>query len=126
MKQVHNLIFSTFYFLLSARLVHAQDWGLNSYSDLNNAIGLGGTFNSGDLGDILGALLPYALTIAGLILFSMLVAGGFTMLAGAANQESQEKGKKMVTSALTGFFLIFAAFWIAQILQVIFQIDIVG
>ena len=56
----------------------------------------------------------------------MLIFGGFTMLAGAANKESQEKGKKMVTSALIGFFVIFLAYWLAQILQVIFKINIVG
>jgi len=105
----------------------AQDYGRTTYSTLNNAIGFGkGSIDPTNIGSIIGSLLPYLLTIAGLILFSMLVAGGFTMLAGAANQESQEKGKKMVTSALTGFFVIFLAYWIAQILQVIFKIDLVG
>lgn len=101
-------------------------WGSSQYPGLNSAIGLGGTIDTTSLGSIIGSLLPYALTIAGLILFSMLVAGGFTMLAGAASQESQERGKKMVTSALGGFLVIFVAFWLAQILQVIFKIDIVG
>lgn len=103
--------------------------GFIDYNKLNNTIGLGSgsnAVNTTSLGTILGSLLPYLLTIAGLILFGMLVGGGFTMLAGAASQESQEKGKKMITSSLTGFFLIFLAYWIAQILQVIFQIDIVG
>lgn len=107
----------------------AQDWGASTYDGLNSAIGFGGngaTIDTTSLGSILGSLLPYILTIAGLILFSMLVAGGFTMLAGAASQESQEKGKKMITSSLTGFFILFLAYWLAQILQVIFQIDIVG
>lgn len=89
-------------------------------SELNNNLS---TLN---LGGIIGKLLPYILTIAGLILFCMLVAGGFTMLAGAADKESQEKGKKMVTSALTGFVIIFLAYWIAQILQVIFKISIIS
>ncbi len=48
------------------------------------------------------------------------------MLAGAADKEAQEKGKKTITSALFGFAVIFLAYWIAQILQVIFKIDIVG
>ncbi len=94
------------------------------YDTLNQAIGL----KSGNetLGGIIGNILPYLLTIAGLILFGMLVMGGFTMLAGAADKESQESGKKMVTSALVGFFVIFAAYWIAQLLQVIFRINILS
>ena len=79
-----------------------------------------------DLGGIVSKLLPALLTLAGIILFGMLVGGGFTMLAGAADKESQEKGKKMITNAFTGFAIIFLAYWIAQILQVIFKIDIVG
>jgi hypothetical protein len=98
------------------------------YTNYNNAIGLGNA--TGDdfttIGGIISAFLPYLLTIAGLILFGMLVMGGFTMLAGAADKEAQEKGKKMVTSSLTGFFIIFAAYWIAQILQVIFKINILS
>jgi hypothetical protein len=94
------------------------------YPKLNQA--LGNNLGDKNLGGIISAVLPTILTLAGLILFGMLIFGGFTMLAGAANKESQEKGKKMVTSALIGFFVIFLAYWLAQILQVIFKINIVG
>lgn len=94
------------------------------YNAYNKAIGLSGGNDS--IGGILSNILPYLLTIAGLILFGMLVTGGFTMLAGAADKESQEKGKKQITSALTGFGIIFLAYWIAQILQVIFKVNIVS
>ena len=94
------------------------------YPKLNQA--LGNNLGDKNLGGIISAVLPPLLSLAGLILFGMLIFGGFTMLAGAANKESQEKGKKMVTSALIGFFVIFLAYWLAQILQVIFKINIVG
>ena len=94
------------------------------YNAYNKAIGL--KSGNSNLGGIVSTFLPYILTIAGLILFGMLVAGGFTMLAGAADKEAQEKGKKQITSALTGFFVIFAAYWIAQILQVIFKVNILS
>lgn len=97
------------------------------YDSFNKALGVGGgKIKTDTLGDIIGGLLPYLLTIAGLILFGMLVAGGFTMLAGAADKEAQESGKKQITSALTGFLIIFLAYWIAQILQVIFKINILS
>lgn len=94
------------------------------YNSYNRAIGLKGGFSN--LGSIVSTFLPYALSLAGLILFGMLVAGGLTMLAGAADKESQEKGKKMLTSSLTGFVIIFLAYWIAQILQVIFKVNILS
>jgi len=93
------------------------------YKALNEDIGL----TTGDsLGSIANSFLPTVLQLAGIILFGMLVFGGFTMLAGAADKESQEKGKKMITSSLTGFFIIFLAYWIAQILQVIFKVSILS
>lgn len=99
---------------------HAQDI---PYGDYNSAIGV----TTGDsIGSIVNAALPTVLSIAGLILFGMLVMGGFTMLAGAADKESQEKGKKMITSSLVGFFVVFLAYWIAQILQVIFKVNILS
>lgn len=94
------------------------------YGDYNRAIGLNKGADS--LGGIINSALPTILSIAGLILFGMLVSGGFTMLAGAADKEAQEKGKKQITSALIGFFVIFLAYWIAQILQVIFKINILS
>jgi hypothetical protein len=107
-----------------ATKVFAQDI---NYGALNNAVGLsGGKIPTDSLGGILGGFLPYVLTLAGLILFGMLVMGGFTMLAGAADKESQEKGKKQITSAVIGFLVIFLAYWIAQILQVIFKVNIVS
>ena len=103
------------------------------YGTLNKALGLNGSGSikpdlqgNFTLGGIIGAILPYLLTVAGLILFGMLIGGGFTMLAGVADKESQEKGKKMITSSLVGFFIIFLAYWIAQILQVIFKINILS
>lgn len=94
------------------------------YGSLNNAIGLKSGTDS--LGGITTIILPYVLTIAGLILFGMLIMGGFTMLTGAADKHAQETGKGQITSAVIGFIIIFLAYWIAQILQVIFQINILS
>ena len=102
------------------------------YDKYNQALGLNSANladpNTGQitLGSLVGGILPYILTLAGLVLLFMLVAGGFTMLTGATSPESQEKGKKQITTALTGFIILFAAYWIAQALQVVFKIDIVG
>jgi Zn-dependent protease with chaperone function len=93
------------------------------YDQLNRDLNL---TTGSSLGSITNSFLPTILQLAGVILFGMLVMGGFTMLAGAADKESQEKGKKMITSSLTGFAIIFLSYWIAQILQVIFKINILS
>lgn len=73
---------------------------------------------------IIGRLLPYLFTFGGLILFIMLIWGGFEMLTGAANPKSQEAGKQRMTAAVIGFILLFGSFWLAQLVQTIFGISI--
>lgn len=71
-------------------------------------------------------LLPYLFSLAGVILFMMLVWGGFEMMYGAADTKAQEAGKHRITAALIGFTLLFVSYWIAQILQFIFGVNILG
>ncbi|NCN03735.1 MAG: hypothetical protein GW942_01515 [Candidatus Pacebacteria bacterium] len=75
-------------------------------------------------GGIITKLLQFAFPIAGMILFVMLVWGGFEMLSGASTSKSMEAGKNRITSAIIGFFLLFSSFWIIQLLEVIFGISI--
>lgn len=70
------------------------------------------------LGSILAALMPYIFTISGIVLLFMIIASGYSLLTSAGNPESIEKGKKRLTAALAGFFIIFIAFWIWQLVQV--------
>lgn len=76
-------------------------------------------------GGIISRALEFIFPIAGLALFVMIVAGGLQILAGASNAKSLEEGKKRVTMAIIGFLILFASYWIAQILEVIFGVNIV-
>jgi hypothetical protein len=76
-------------------------------------------------GGIISRLLEFVFPLAGFALFIMIVAGGLQILAGATNAKGLEEGKKRVTMAIVGFLILFASYWIAQILEVIFGINIV-
>lgn len=71
-------------------------------------------------------LLPYLFSLAGIILFIMIVWGGFEMILGANDTKSFDSGKQRATSALIGFTLLFCTYWIAQIVQYIFGVNILG
>lgn len=122
-KVLLPLLVTSYYLLFTVPLALAQY--TVPYQDYYTATGIK-TSLTGSVGGIIGTILPYLLILAGLILFAMLVFGGFTMLSGAASKDGMEKGKHMVTSALIGFLIIFAAYWIIQIVQVIFGISIVS
>ncbi len=75
--------------------------------------------NLSSLGAMIGSLMPYILAVAGLILLLMIIASGYQLLTSVGNPEGIETGKKRLTASLVGFILIFAAFWIFQLIQVL-------
>ncbi|MBU2051998.1 hypothetical protein KKH13_02215, partial [Patescibacteria group bacterium] len=66
---------------------------------------------------IINAVLPFVFVIAGLALFLMFFFGGFTIFVSAGNPEKIKQGQQMLVNALIGFAVIFAAYWIIELLQ---------
>jgi len=75
-------------------------------------------------GGIVSRFLVFAFPLAGLILFAMLSWAGFEILTGATNQKSLDAGKQRATAAIVGFLLLFASYWLMQIVEVVFGISI--
>jgi heme/copper-type cytochrome/quinol oxidase subunit 4 len=73
------------------------------------------------IGGFISAVLPNVFIIAGVILLLLLLFGGFMT---SDNPEAQDKGKQAITSALIGFVIIFASYWIIQIIQVLTGVNI--
>lgn len=76
------------------------------------------------VGSVLSALLPYVFVVGGLVLFAMLLIGGFEILTSVGNEEKMKGGTERIKNALTGFLLLFGVYWLAQIAQVLFKIPI--
>jgi uncharacterized membrane protein len=75
---------------------------------------------------IINRLLPFALFIAGLILFVILIVGGFSMLTSAGSPEKMKAAQGKITSAIIGFIIIFISYWLMRILEIIFGISILS
>src|SRR3989344_6181316 len=109
------------------RLIANNWWADNPKSgtqSLREAISteLLGTPGSANLkaGEIITKLFPYLYILGGMILFAMLVWGGFEMLTGVTEAKAQEAGKQRITTALIGFLLLFVSYWIVQLIQIVF------
>ncbi len=97
------------------------------------AIPIGETFNS-PLGDTLGLagltslILSNAIILAGIILFFLILFGGFSMIAGAGNDNPEQvaRGRQAVTAAVIGFIIIFASYWIIQLVEELSGIEILN
>lgn len=75
------------------------------------------------LGDIISKLLIYIFPLAGLLLLLYLLYGGYRFLFSGGNPKSIEEGKSIITTALTGFIIIFVSFWVVQIVATILGLD---
>ncbi len=74
------------------------------------------------LGDVIYSALPFVFSFAGIGLLLMILAAGFNFLTSSGDSKKLEKGKQQLTYAIVGFIVVFAAFWITQLLGTIFGV----
>lgn len=74
---------------------------------------------------IISRMFVFGFPLAGFILFIMIIWGGFETLSGAANKKSLDAGRERITAAVFGFLMLFASYWIIQIIEFIFNVSIV-
>jgi len=88
--------------------------------------GIGEAAGYGSIGELISAILPNIYVFAGIILFILLIVGGLMVIinAGKGEQEGVQTGQKAITAALVGFLIIFASYWIMQIIEIITGIKI--
>ena len=86
--------------------------------------GIAETTGCGSIGEFITAILPNVLMASGVLLFFLLIGGGFAIMTGGDNPQQKAQGSKAITSAVIGFILVFAAFWIIQIIQFITGVPI--
>lgn len=80
------------------------------------------------IGSFISTVLPNVYVIAGLILLFLLIGGGLAFIIGAGqnNPERTAGGQKAISAALIGFLIIFASYWIIQLISFITGLDILS
>lgn len=76
--------------------------------------------------DLINNILPNIYIAGGLIVFFMIMFGGFTIIANAHDSHKIEEGGKTITFAIIGLLVLFASYWIIQIIQVITGVSILS
>ncbi len=72
------------------------------------------------LGDVVNLLLPFLYGIAGVILFFVILWGGFDILLSGGDSEKVEGGRMKITSGVIGFVLLALSFLLARLVTYIF------
>jgi hypothetical protein len=76
------------------------------------------------ISDLLGRILLYAIPIAGLFFFVRLLAAGFGMMSSLGDPGKVQASHTEITNALLGLLIVLTAFFITQIVEVVFGINI--
>lgn len=74
----------------------------------------------GTIGEVISNAIPIVIGLAGLGLLLMLISAGYTFMTSAGDAKKMEEGKHRLTNAILGFFIIFGAYWLVQILGIMF------
>jgi hypothetical protein len=80
------------------------------------------------VGSLISVILKNSLTLIGLILLVLLISGGLMFIIGAGSQDSKKsaQAKSLITDALIGFAVVFLAYFIIQIVEVVTGLKILN
>ena len=70
-----------------------------------------------DLGDIFKNVIGYALGLAGIVLFFLLIISGFKFITSGGDPKAAEGAKKTLTSAVFGLIIILVSYLILLLIE---------
>ena len=97
------------------------------FNQLNDAIpNLDSKFKLGAAGvyPILSDILKYVYVFGGLLLLFYIIYGGFHMILASGDEKGLIEAKGKITNALIGFIILFVAYWLVQILEIILGVTL--
>ncbi len=72
------------------------------------------------LGDLVSRLTQFLVPVAGIILFFVLVWGGYDFLLSQGNPEKVKSAQAKITTGIIGFILLVFSYLIVKIIAIIF------
>ncbi len=91
-------------------------------ADVNIGSTFGSPFGQGKtLGDLTSLVVRAGFVISGVLILFFILFAGFQTIAGAGNNDPKaaEQGKQAATTAALGFAIVFVAYWIVRLIEVI-------
>jgi len=77
-----------------------------------------------ELEGIFGNIVGIALELAGIVLFIMLIVGGFNYITSGGNPQQAEAAKKTITFAIFGIILLVMSFLILRLIYQFTGVDV--
>ncbi|MCJ7827985.1 pilin [Patescibacteria group bacterium] len=76
------------------------------------------------LAAIISGLITLAFVLAAIVAFAFLVLGGIQWITSGGDKAKTESARNMITAALVGLLIVFAAWAIMSLISILFDIDI--
>lgn len=100
----------------------AAELNLGNELWLGDGRGISGEYQT--FGQLISNILPNIFIAAGLLVFFLILLGGAMIVFNASNPDKQQDGRTIITTAIIGLLVLFGAFWIIQIVQILTGIKI--
>lgn len=81
-----------------------------------------------NIGALVTVFLKNALVLAGVLFLLLLIFGGLGLIMGAGSGDAKKtaQGQKTITTALVGFFLVVAGYWLIQLIEIVTGINFIN
>ena len=78
------------------------------------------------IGALVSAAIQLVLIVAAVVFFFILVLGGIKWITSGGDKSQTEAARNQITAALVGLVIVFAAWAIIQLIEVFFDVSILG
>jgi len=75
-----------------------------------------------NIGDVINVVLPFIMSFAAIILFLILIWGGYDVMMSQGTPEKMKSGRAKITAGIVGFFLLIISYFLAKFLAAIFGV----
>ncbi len=99
-------------------------YALKDWEEIDKMVGTEGVASFKSLEAIFSNILNIAIALAGVLLFVMLIIGGFSFLTSGGDPEKVKKAGGILTWAIAGFVLLIASWFILRFLSQFTGIDL--
>jgi len=97
---------------------------LNIYGPRGDTIGTSPYGQPGQFFLIFWTIIKNLYVLTGIVLLFFLIAGGIGMILNAGNAEKQKQSSQTLSSAVIGYLIMFAAYWLVRIVEIVFGVEI--
>jgi len=98
-------------------LLNQLAFNIGEEFQLKEGAGISNAPGYGSIGEFISTILPNVYVVSSLILFILLLAGGFAIITSGNDPQQKNKGTKALTGAVVGFAIIFASFWLIKLIE---------